>query len=78
MENFGETHIVVDMYNGRVLDFQGSNGVTFWILRVAGTVLLFVCEIQAAKMLGLKSPWSFFRTRTGTILFLAQLIMLTE
>ena len=29
MENFDETHLVVDMDNGRVLDFQGSNRVTY-------------------------------------------------
>ena len=29
MESFDETHIVVDMDNGRILDFQDSNRVTY-------------------------------------------------
>ena len=29
VENFDETHMVIDMGNGRVLDFQGSKHVTY-------------------------------------------------
>ena len=55
MENFDETRIVVDMDNGIVVDFQGSNKVHLCMLRLAGTVLLFLSEFQAAKMLRLKN-----------------------
>ena len=48
-----------------------------WILRVAGTVLLFICEFRVYKMLGLKSLCSHFRTQMGTIQFLSYLIILT-
>lgn len=36
VENFDKMHIVDDMYNGRVLDFQGLNRVTYLYVASGG------------------------------------------
>ena len=75
--SFNETDIVGDMDNGRVLDFQGWNRVTYLDVGSDGDCFTIGMRISGCRNARIEMPWSYFRTRTGTILFLVYLTILT-
>ena len=64
------------MDNGRELDFQGTHRITYLVVASGRDHFRFACEFREAKMLGLKSPWLYFRTQIGTIRLQVYLIIL--
>ena len=65
IENFDETHVVVDMDNGRVLEFQGSNRVAY--LDVAsGRDCFTVCmRISGSQSARIEDPLVIFQNPNG-------------
>ena len=69
IENFDETHVVIDMENGRLLDFIGSRRVTYLYV-ASGTDCFTVCmRILSGQSAQIEKPLFIFRTQTGTSQF---------
>ena len=69
IENFDETLVVIDMENGRVLDFQGSRRVTYLYVASSTDYFTFRMRILGGQGAKIEKPLFILRKRTGTTQF---------
>ena len=65
MENFDETHIVVDMDNGRVKDFQGSNRVSYLDVVSGRDCFIARMRISSGQNARIEKPLVTFQNPNG-------------